>query len=252
MEKDEYRIMFELEQTYWWFVGKQFLLARTLPGLIGGGGKGIRGLDIGCGTGINMRILERFCRPFGLEYSREAVSFLKRRRIRLLARADVNHPIPFKSDSFSVVTCLDVLEHLEDDRSLLREMARVCRPGGYILITVPAFRLLWSSHDEALHHKRRYSRRRLLEKTWGMRCEVIRSTYFNAALFLPILIVRKMRGLPRCGAAARSDFHLSLPGCLNRMLRHLYILELHLLEIFNFPFGVSLMLICRKRHPEER
>ena len=159
MEKEEFEVMYQLEQTHWWFKGKQFLLQQTLGSLRNNVSKKDRILDIGAGTGIVLKILQHIGTAFGFELSLEGIKYLKKRKLKSIICADADQPLPFKNDSFTLITCLDVLEHLEKDVNLLKEMIRVSKPGGHILVAVPAFKIFWSPHDVALHHKRRYTRK---------------------------------------------------------------------------------------------
>jgi ubiquinone/menaquinone biosynthesis C-methylase UbiE len=247
MEKEEYNIMHHFERTYWWFLGKRFLVRTMIKRLvIEEGSRGPVFLDIGCGTGMIMELLRSFGSVFGIEVSQEALQFLKQHQLKGLAQADANQSIPFKNNTFFAITCMDVLEHLEDDLAVLKEAFRVCKPGGYMIITVPAFDLLWSPHDIALHHKRRYTKKQLLNRIKGLHWEMIKCSYYNTVLFLPILFVRKLRNQLTTTTDARSDFYVNLPPWLNRMLSWVLLSEIRFLRHFDLPVGVSLLLILRK------
>jgi SAM-dependent methyltransferase len=248
MEKDEYRIMRDIEQTYWWFVGKQFLVRRILQRLPLNKRRQDRILDIGCGTGIMLKLLEKFGVSYGAECSPDAIRFLRHRGLNLIVRSDVDQSVPFKDNTFSAITCLDVLEHLDNDLKLLKEMGRVCKPGGHVILTVPAFDFLWSSHDIALRHKRRYTRKAMLERTSGLGYRVMKASYYNTILFLPVLAARKLRGFSGSKKHARSDFFLPIPNWLNTLLSSLFVFEICCLRFLNFLFGVSLLLVLQKRN----
>jgi SAM-dependent methyltransferase len=246
MEKDEYRVMHDIEQTYWWFVGKQFLVRRILERLSPNRQGLDRILDIGCGTGIVLKLLEGFGTSYGMELSPDAIQFLRNRGLNLVVRSDADQSIPFKDNAFSAITCLDVLEHLDNDLTLLKEMGRVCKPGGHVIVTVPAFKILWSPHDVALHHKRRYTRKPTLDKVSGLGYTVIKASYYNVSLFFPILLVRKLKLLFSSKNHMRSDFFVSIPKGLNALLSSLFLFEIGCLRLLNFPFGVSLLLVLQK------
>ena len=254
MEKAEYAIMYEIEQSYWWFIGKQFLVKSIFRGASLCEPSQDRILDIGCGTGTVLKLLEEFGTAYGAELSPDAIRFLKKRDLHLVVRSDVSQSLSFKDGVFSAVTCLDVLEHVHDDFTLLSEMVRVCRPGGYIIVTVPALNVLWSSHDVALHHKRRYTKKRLLEKVSPLSASVIKKSYYNTALILPILAVRKLKGLFPDRQSMRSDFFMPMPRWINDFLTTVSVTEIRFLKRVNFPFGVSLLLIMQKSgdHAESR
>jgi len=251
MERSEYQVMYRLEQSYWWFVGKQFLMREQVRPLLLNRGRGERILDIGSGTGMILKILEEFGQAFGMEMSQEAIQFLRKRNLKRIVCSDAEQVLPFKNDSFSLITCLDVLEQLDRDTAFLMEMLRVCKEGGYVLVTVPAFNLLWSPHDSALHHRRRYTRTRLLGQLSGLNAQVIQASYYNFMLSLPILAVRKLRALFSDKGKGPSDFFINLPEGVNRSLSALYKLEILGMRIFRYPYGVSLLVLLRKPQREQ-
>jgi SAM-dependent methyltransferase len=248
MEKSEYEIMYKLETSYWWFLGKQFLVEDQFRKLSIDPPNRCRILDIGSGTGQNIETLQRDGEVCGLESSSEAIRFLRKRGVRNVICSDANEPLPFRDGVFSAVTCLDVLEHLDRDEYLLTEMHRVCKPGGYIFITVPAFRMFWSPHDIALHHKRRYSKEAMLLRIKNVGCRVVKATYYNLTLSIPIWLVRKLKSMASLKDHSESDFFLPLPGLLNKSLGLLFKLEITFLRYFNYPFGVSLLVILQKEN----
>lgn len=246
MDNKEYGKMFALESSYWWFLGKQFLVKKMLQTIGFDRCAGERILDLGCGTGIVLKILEEYGVAYGAEMSQEAIGFLRKRNLNRITCADANVRLPFKDSSFSLVTCLDVLEHLERDRNLMMEMFRVCKPGGLIFITVPAFNFFWSPHDVALHHRRRYLKSHMLALVRTAKAEVVKASYYNMILSLPIAAVRKLRVLLGGAASPKSDLFLSMPDVANKTLSILFMLEISLLRFINYPFGVSLLVIARK------
>jgi ubiquinone/menaquinone biosynthesis C-methylase UbiE len=178
MNPQEYARMHALETQYWWFAGRRAIIASLLNSLRShfsrnqsasapvDFGTGIRLLDIGCGTGANLPMLRSFAgasgsvaamdfSPLALQFARDQMSCDGTARKLLMLRGDAQR-LPFGDNSFDVVTMLDVLEHLSDDCLALAEVRRVLRPGGALVMSVPAYQKLWSAHDEALHHFRRY------------------------------------------------------------------------------------------------
>ena len=251
MENEEFEIMYHIEQSHWWFRGKQFLLKQTIGSLDNKALKKGRILDIGAGTGIILKLLQDLGEAYGIELSLQAINFLKKRKLKRIICADADHPLPFKNDTFTMITCLDVLEHLEKDFGLLKEMIRVSRPGGHILVAVPALDIFWSSHDVALHHKRRYTRKELLQMIHDMNCKIIQASYYNFTLSMPILAVRTFKSIFSHNKQAQSDFFMNLPDFMNKLLGFLYKVEIRCLKFMNFPFGVSVLLVLRKSDGNE-
>lgn len=167
MNPSEYSRMHELETHYWWFVGRRRLIARLLRDALPASTTGLQLVDLGCGTGANLPMLRESVGPegsvFGLDFSPLALRFA-RDEIGLsqvhLSQGDAMR-LPLRDGCADCVTMLDVLEHLPDDACALGEVRRVLRPGGALILSVPAYQHLWSAHDEALHHFRRYERAQL-------------------------------------------------------------------------------------------
>jgi SAM-dependent methyltransferase len=244
MNVAEYAEMYKLETFYWWFVSRRQLLdelvaeiARTFtrPTI----------LDVGCGTGINHSVLSKYGTTVCTDPAGEAVAFSRSRGVADLAQSEIE-TLPFAPASFDVVTALDVLEHVDDDMVALREILRVMRDGGVLLITVPAYGFLWSEHDEALHHRRRYAASELRNKLTNAGFEVERITYYMCLLFFPILFIRFAQSLTKRSIEAKTS-HVILPPWVNSLLVGILSFERMLLRHMNLPFGVSIVCSARKR-----
>ncbi len=239
----EYAHMYRLESTYWWYVARRKLLQWGLKSALKGGGPQ-RILDMGCGTGLNERVLRQFGEVTSADQSDEALRFTRSRGVQQLVCCSAEQ-LPFSRDSFDVITALDVLEHITEDNQALTELMRVLKPGGLLFITVPAYGFLWSEHDEALHHRRRYSAHELRNKLAAAGLEVERITHFITLLFFPILAVRILQNLRKKSVEPKTS-HVILPGWLNSTLTGVLGLERFLLRFLNLPVGVSLVCWARK------
>ncbi len=247
MDKNEYKVMNDIENNNWWFVGKSILINTICKQLFQTHSKGRRLLDLGSGTGAVLNILGKYGDAYGTEISTEAIGYLKEKKLHDIVLSDANKPLPLKSNSFTFITCLDVLEHLDNDSLLINEMYRICSPGGYVVITVPAFNILWSYHDEALSHKRRYSKKKFVQQFENLDCHFIKTSYYNFIFFFPILIFRKIRKIISSNKGEiYSDCNLSLPDLVNKLFGLLFRIEIFCLRFLNFPFGVSILLILKK------
>jgi SAM-dependent methyltransferase len=145
--------------------------------------------------------------------------------------------LPFASGAFNIVTALDVLEHTDDDLNCLREIHRITRERGLVLITVPAYGFLWSEHDEALKHRRRYTAHELRNKLAITGFEIVRTSYFISTMFFPILAFRIWRGLRNDSTHPRTS-HYVLPNSINAALISLLALERKIFRKINLPIGV--------------
>jgi SAM-dependent methyltransferase len=245
VNEDEYERMFEAEETQWWYAGMRAIgLAVLEPPLARlGNGHRLDILDAGCGTGLNLRHLGERGRALGVDLSPEALRFCRRRGVQA-ARASLL-ALPFPDGVFDCVTSFDVLYHtwVTDDRAATRELARVLRPGGLLLLRVPALRLLRGAHDQAVHGRHRYRGgevRGLLSEA-GLAVE--RLTYCNT-LLLPLVAAR--RTLDRLTGRSGSDVAF-LPAPLEWAFRHALLAEAALLRRgVGLPIGASVVALARK------
>lgn len=243
MHSDEYTTMYNLEDFYWWFVGRRKLVGEILQKEADDRGP-VRILDVGCGTGANLAAFRRCGAAIGIDMSEEALELCSRRQVDAVCVAEVEK-LPFPDDSFDVVTALDLLEHTDEDLIALAEMHRVCRPGGLLIAIVPAYGFLWSEHDEALQHRRRYTAHELRNKLTLSGFHLDRSTYFITALFWPILALRVYQGLFKKNSVPRTSLRI-LPPWINSLLVGILDLERWCLRGMNLPFGVSAVALARK------
>lgn len=233
------------EDGYWWHVGRRDLIERTLERALGLRGN-LNILDVGCGTGRNLELLSRFGRARGVEPEGPGLESCRRRgldeRAVAAGRADA---LPFDDGTFDLVTAFDVLEHLDDDRRGLAEMRRVLRPTGHVLITVPAYRFLWSTHDEALGHRRRYVASELHSLLNVSGFVVVRRTY---AITLPlpgIVAFRVAQGLSP-GLAAQGASYVDVPAWASRLLVAALKMEARLVQRVTLPVGASILALARR------
>jgi SAM-dependent methyltransferase len=232
--------MFVAEERQWWYVGMRAIsdaLLGSVPGSSGG-----RLLDGGCGTGNNLLHLGGRWRAVGVDLSEEALRFCRARGVRVVGGSLLS--LPFDDGAFDCVTSFDVLYHrwVTDDGAAVAELARVLRPGGLLLVRVPALRMLWGAHDEAVHSRHRYTRGEIesLLKTAGL--QVLRSSYANCFLF-PLLAAR--RTLDRLTRRHGSDVQF-LPPLLEWAFGSLLSLEARLIPHVSLPIGASVFALARK------
>ena len=247
MVKSFYSEYFALEDKHWWFVGRRRLLLKLLGRFLPADSKADRRIvDVGCGTGTMLQYLSAYGDATGADADAEAIHFCRKRGLENV-RQLTDATLPFERDSLDLVTMLDVLEHIDDDLGMLREVFAVLKPGGLVLITVPAYRFLWGPQDEISLHKRRYRAGELRGRLEEAGLSVIKLSYFNTLLFPFIAAVRLGRKLVRREEVElKSDFGLTKPGFFNRVLAWIFALERHLVPRFDLPFGVSMVAVGRK------
>jgi SAM-dependent methyltransferase len=211
---------------------------------------GFRLLDAGCGTGQMTKLLEQYGEAIGLEIAPEAIEFARRRGVRNIVKGSISNP-PFAAGSFDLVLSLDVIEHVDNDKLILESLFEVVKPGGHLIITVPAFESLWSEHDEINQHKRRYRIPRLRKMMEGAGFDVTRITYCNSTLFLPVMVMRKgrtwLRRLRGHQASDRPESDLAFyPKPINELLYRILGAETRAMQRWNLPFGVSILAIAQR------
>lgn len=245
MEAEEYRKMFELEGSHWWFVGLRELIKFHLKKISGDGNERI--LDAGCGTGRNL--LECGIKSrFGVDFSPEAMKYCRMSNLENIANGSVSN-LPFRQNSFNIVLSMDVLYHIgvKNDVEALKEIHRVLDKNGVLLLNLPSYNFLKSSHDEAIHTRKRYTKSELKKvlKTSGFRIEKI--FYRNFFLFPLALVARLAEKFLRGDEKNALSGVNRPPALLNRLFTFVLRLENRLLLAgFSPPFGLSIYCIAIK------
>jgi SAM-dependent methyltransferase len=240
VESGELERLAGFEEWYWWHRGRQTIVRRILARYAP---PRARILDVGCGTGATTAALSGFGSVSGIDMGPAALRHARARGLAV-ARGSAEK-LPVRGAALDVVVALDVIEHLDDDRLALREMLRVLRPGGIVLATVPAYAFLWSSHDEALGHRRRYVRSQLRERVQGAGFEIVLCSYIMGSILPAAIAVRLAERVMRRRGPAQSGY-LALPRFLNDALARLVGLGGHLVPIASLPFGLSIMIVARR------
>lgn len=244
MEQQLYENTYRSEQSHWWFVGRRTLVFDQL-GRLYGARTNLNILDVGCGTGLNMKYLAQYGAVTGADLSSMALSFCRQRGHTRLINAPIEH-LPLADNAFDLVTALDIIEHLDDDVAGLREIARVLKPGGRAVILVPAYKFLWSLQDEISSHRRRYIMRQLRAAITASGLAVERATYANTLLFPVVYAGRLALKVQRRRDPTIQNENGLHPQWSNEILKGIFKAEAPLLRRVNAPFGVSILAIARK------
>jgi SAM-dependent methyltransferase len=181
------KAMLDVDEHHWWYRGRRRVIRAELDRLPLAPGAVV--LDAGCGSGRTLLELVRYGEVHGIELNPAAAEAARSRGCGEV-RIGRLEELPWDSSTFDLITCLDVIEHTADDRIALSELRRVTKPGGWLLVTVPAYQALWSLHDEANHHYRRYGRRSLRSAAVAAGWTIVRMSSFNSVLLAPAAVVR--------------------------------------------------------------
>lgn len=248
MRLEEIEKMHRLEDRYWWFVGRRRLL-RSMLLRYAPEAKLI--LDIGCGTGGTLSTLADLGTLVGTDISEDALDFCALRGHRCLVRSCAEE-LAIADDVFDAAVCADMLEHLDDDEKGFAEVMRILRPGGIAVITVPAYPWLWSEHDEALSHRRRYLAGELRRKIVAAGGEVLRVSHDVSFVFPIVLVVRLLNRLRLRKLGKPHTQLMSLPGWVNRFFTGVQAVEAWLVTRVSLPVGTSIVAVARKPAGSEK
>ena len=244
MQQHTYAIMNRVEDSHWWYIGRRAILESFLQEIINNPKSKIQNpklLDVGCGTGGNLEMLEKFGRAEGVDVSDDALEFCKLKGLKV--HKGLAEELPFDDESFEIVTALDVVEHLDNDVAGLKEMHRVLKTGGKSLIFVPAFMWLWGVQDDVSNHRIRYTKSQITERLEKAGFEIERATYANWTFFAPILAGRTLMKVTGIKPESENNVNIS---ALNGVFGKLFGAERFWLKNFNFPFGVSIVIVAKK------
>jgi SAM-dependent methyltransferase len=239
MERIVYDRMAEIDSRHWWYRARRAVLARLIETRVRPPA-GARILEIGCGTGHNLDMLGRFGTVEAVEMDDAARAVATERLGRPARMATLPALDGVERGVYDLVALLDVLEHVDEDRASLVSIAERLKPGGRILLTVPAHPWMWSAHDVVNHHKRRYTKKgfRSVVEAAGLKLELL--SYFNSLLF-PLAAAARLAG--RVAGKEDGDDRLP-PAPLNKTLEFLFGLERYAIGRVPFPPGVSLVAIA--------
>lgn len=243
MNTIEYATMAEREKTYWWHLGRLRIIERYIAFVHKTGGR-YKILNIGCGTGGTIDMLEKYGTTDNVDVSDSAIAYMKQNgygRIRKVK--DIK--LPYKDQTFDMVGAFDVLEHIKKEVPALKEWSRVLKNDGAIIITVPAYQWLWSEHDTSLHHQRRYTTKRLKEaaRKAGLKPQKISyAIVFSLPLIAGFRFVHKILGKKADSATSYVD----VPDWVNKFFTKLLYIESGLHTHISLPAGTSVVAVFRK------
>jgi SAM-dependent methyltransferase len=242
--KKDYEIKYHmLEDKHWWFEARRDMIVRLLKN----DDKSVKILEVGCSGGVLIGVLRRigYKNVLGVDISEDAIDLCKRKNMSDVFVMDATK-LKFENEQFDIVITSDLLEHIKDEEMAISEWHRILKPGGKLIVFVPAFGFLWSKHDEANQHYRRYSKAQLVGILERAHFELDRSSYWNFILFFPTSLIRLLQAVLLRGKGSEDDQLIELDSVSNKVLTCLVKMENMILNAVNFPVGVSVFAITRK------
>jgi SAM-dependent methyltransferase len=252
MDKSYFKEYYNLERKNWWFTVRRKILSERI-GHVLQNPTNISSLNVGAATGTTSDMLTEFGKVMSVEYDEDCCKFTQSFLSTPIIQGSITE-LPFENESFDLVCAFDVIEHVADDAKAVDELYRVCKTGGHIAITVPAYMFLWGPHDVVNQHFRRYTMKGLLGLLSSHKGTVAYKTYYNSILFIPIAFFRLLTGLinlfrKKKEIPGSSDHEIfGTEGFFNNVLASLFTIDYYLLKMsIRFPAGVSIMLFFKKQ-----
>ena len=240
MQENEYHKMFFQENNHWWFIGRAKIINSYLSKIYNIKNN-LQILDIGSGTGSNINLLKNYGNLSILEPSEVGIKYLKKKINNNIKLKKGKCPLDLDyKEKFDLICLFDVLEHIEEDEETINRAINIINDNGRIFITVPAYNLLWSKHDKNLMHKRRYNKKKL-KYIIKNKLEIEYLTHFNTLLFPLAIIDRFIKKF-------YFNANIKKKPYFNYFLEKIFSFEKYLLNFFNFPFGLSILLILKKNN----
>lgn len=238
--------MHNSEESFFWYVARRKIIEKVIKNNINLENKeNLKVLEIGCGTGGNLVYFSKiFPKIQGVECCEKAITFAKQKTKIKMQTGKLPDDLPFKKEKFDIIFMFDVLEHIEEENKTLKKIHQILNEQGKLIITVPAFKLLWSNHDTRNQHYRRYTKGMLKQSLIKGGFKINYSNYFNFLLFLPIFITR-MLDKGKSKHEENNDIK-NYNKITNNLLRLIMESEKYLMKYLRFPWGVSVISIAQK------
>ncbi len=241
MEAELYQKFYDVETSHWWFSARRKIIYYVIRNILKLKEKSAV-LDFGCGTGGVLDILTDEYTTYGADTSELAIDFCKQRNLQNIISIQELQKEKKYENMFDLITVLDVIEHIDDDVSALKDIYPLLKKNGCLFITVPAYQFLYGPYDVLTQHKRRYIKKNLEKVVTLAGFEVVRTSYFNTFLS-PLMIIAR---LIKAKTGSHNDTDIPVKP-VNVILRNIFNFEKFCLKFLSFPFGISIMCIARKK-----
>ncbi len=243
MNVQEYTRMAERETNYWWHIGRLKIIETNIQKYVKGK-KDLKILNVGCGTGGTIDMLERLGIVDNVDASEEAINYMRKRGYKRLTKVE-GILLPIEDKTYDMVVAFDVLEHIEDDVAALKEWRRVLKDDGMVFLTVPAYQWLWTGHDESLHHFRRYTTKMIKDKAHAAGLGKRRLSYaivFSLPLVVGFRMINKLRGK----SVDSETSYVNVPNFLNNLFIQILKIEAWFHKFIRFGAGTTVLASLSK------
>lgn len=244
MNHEEYEVMYQVEDHHWWYLGMEQITRQLLERYLPRDSATLKILDAGCGTGAVMKYLTPYGAVTGFDFSGEALRFSRQRGLTRLTQASVID-IPFADQQFDLIVSFDVICEMGIDEGVaLREFQRILKPGGLVVLRLPAYDWLRGKHDQATHIRHRFTRGELAVKLRQSGLQPVHLSYANTLLF-PLVVFKRLSERVLSTRQTGSDLTLD-PGPMNGVFRSILRAEAPLISAVGLPFGLTVVALARK------
>jgi len=232
----------------WWFVGRRDIVSHFIMKYFKINSN-LKILDVGCGAGKTTNYFNKIGDTYGIDRSYTGVIHCNKIKVKIV-QADLNYP-PFATNTFDIITLLDVLEHVENDLEVLKKLKPLLKQNGKLIITVPAYQLLWTEHDVALSHFRRYTTKTLENILKRADFQISRTSYFIMILLPIIFLYKILLKFKKSKNKPQSHSH-QFPEIINATLQKIILFESKLLKKINLSFGASVICVASIKNESEK
>lgn len=243
-------IFSQIEEYHWWFEGRRIFLKKIMDSYLDPKRQKIKILDIGCGTGSNINFLSKFGEVYGVDNYKLAIDYCKRKGYKNIKLSQA-YKLPYPNSYFNIITMLDVLEHIEDDKKALMEAKRVLKKDGLIVITSPALPFIWSKHDTLQGHFRRYTKSGISDLSSAVKLKIGFINHYNVLLSPLVIGVRlaskHMKFFAKLGEYdSKINFDIANKKLINKILLLIIKTEVSLVRWVDYPIGISVVAVLSK------
>lgn len=244
MQEIVYHTNYQNENSYWWFIARNEILKQTVENFCDLN-ENFNLLDVGCGTGGFASSLLSQCNVIGMDTSDIALEYSRKRGLKNLHNCILSDFDKSQYGHIDAITILDVIEHIEDDKQVVKDAYNLLESGAYMIASVPAYQWLWSQHDVIHMHYRRYNLSNFKSLLKGAGFKIMYASYFNTLLFPPAVMKRFVENITKTEKSIETPID-EVPDFVNKLFTSVFRLEKKWIPKVKVPFGLSIVVVAKK------